>query len=221
MRMSEILRRSGLGTGWYIIREDHNCPLPYAPGEIFDAIIAAGACCVTHSGMYQRTASATALPGGCMYELGEAYGFGGMPARSWLFGARAVRHVLRLLDISQPGRLLSGEKSIPTMSPLDREWNDFTQQARLSRVGASLGALAWMRYAQLPGSRESEPDGMFEPLTLPVQWTEADAPPEVKRSWIDPRIRDGFFWTAESTTVIDSEGQYTLTPDGKLTPKSK
>jgi hypothetical protein len=209
MKQSDIFRRSSLGTGWYVIREDEGCPLFYAPTAILDAVIAAGACSVGHSGMYEPTTRATALPQGCMYEKLSSYGFLGLQEGSWLFGATAIRHVLRLLDIGQPRRLLSGETSIPTVSQLTKEWHEFTHCDRLIRVGASLGALRWMNYDR---------HGHFEPITLPIQWSEADRPPGVEPRWIDPLIRDSFFWVAEQTYVSDSTGNYHLTPDGNLTP---
>ncbi len=218
MRLSEIFRRSTLGTGWYVIREDDDCPLPDAPTAILAAVIAAGACSVGHSGMYEPITRATALPGGCMYQMLSEYGFGGLPERSWLFGASAVRHVLHLLDIGQARRLLSGETSMPTVSQLAKEWDEVTHSDRLTRVGASLGALRWMNYPYLPGARASDRDGHFEPITLPIQWSQADAPPGVNPYLVDPLIRDGFFWTAEQTYVRDSTGSYRLTPDGNLTP---
>lgn len=209
MKLSDIFRRSGLGTGWYVIREDEECPLPDGPTTILDAVITAGACSVRHSGMYQATTQATALPQGCIYEKISKYGFAGLPEGSWLFGARAARHVLRLLDIGQPQRLLSGETSIPTVSQLAKEWDEFAHRARLVRVGESLGALRWMNYDR---------EGRFEPVELPVQWSQADVPPGVKPGFFDPLFRDSFFWVGESTFVSDATGSYHLTPDGGLTP---
>lgn len=218
IRLSEIFRRSTLGTGWYVIREDDDCPLPDAPTAILAALITAGACSVGHSGMYEPITRATALPQGCMYQMLSEYGFGGLPERSWLFGARAVRHALYLLDIGQPRRLLSGETSIPTVSQLAKEWDEFTDCDRLIRVGASLGALRWMNYRYLPGAQPSDRDSQFEPITLPIQRSQADPPPGVDPFLVDPLIRDGFFWVAEQTFVRDSAGSYRLTPDGNLTP---
>lgn len=211
MRLSEVFHRSDLGTGWYVIREDDNCLLPDMPTAVLSAVIAAGACAVGHSGLYEPVTRATALPGGCMYQMLVEYGFGGLPERSWLFGARAVRHVLRLLDLEQPRRRLSGEVDIPTIDELSREWEGFAQQDRLAKIGASLGALAWMDYDNLPGSRKSEPHGHFEPITMPI-------PPGIGGSSFDPRFRDDWFWRNELTTVRDSTGKYMLTPDGNLTP---
>ena len=49
--------------------------------------------------------------------VGE-YGFGGLPERSWVIGARPLRHIMRLLDLSQPRRRLSGTPSrIPVGYP--------------------------------------------------------------------------------------------------------
>jgi hypothetical protein len=138
MTVSEIFRRSTLGTGCYVIRDDEDCGIPDAATTIWDAVIAAGACSVGHSGMYEAIERATALPGGYIYEMVAKYGFGGLPERSWVLGARSLRHIMRLLDLSQPHRRLSGETSIPCLSELTDEWNEFAHRDRLSRVEASL-----------------------------------------------------------------------------------
>jgi hypothetical protein len=62
--LSEVLHRSDLGTGWYVVREDADCLAPDLPTAIFSAAIAAGACSVGHGGLYEPTTRATALPGG-------------------------------------------------------------------------------------------------------------------------------------------------------------
>jgi hypothetical protein len=56
------------------------------------------------------------------------------------------------------------------VSQLAEEWDDFSHQDRLTRVAASLAALTWMNYDYLPGSRASDGNGHFEPVTLPIRW---------------------------------------------------
>ena len=119
MTVSEIFQAFTLGTGCYIIRNDEDCGLPDAAATILDAVIAAGACSVVHSGMYDAIRSERRrCPGGCIYEMVGEYGFGGLPERSWVIGARPLRHIMRLLDLSQPRRRLSGTPSrIPVGYP--------------------------------------------------------------------------------------------------------
>jgi hypothetical protein len=104
------------------------------------------------------------------------------------------------------------------VSQLAKDWDEFTRCDRLIRVGASVGALTWMDYPYLRGSRASDRDGHFEPIALPIQWSRADAPPGVDPWLVDPLVRDGSFWIAEQTFVRDCTGRYRLTPDGNLTP---
>src|SRR5260370_33225276 len=94
--------------------------------------------------MYMPTTRAIALPGGCMFEMVGRYGFLGLPERTWVLGARPLRQIMRLLDLSQPRRRLSGETSILTVPELTEEWDAFTYRDRFTRIGECLGALEWM-----------------------------------------------------------------------------
>jgi hypothetical protein len=107
-----------------------------------------------------------------------------------------------------------------TLPQLAEEWDKFAQRDRLTRVAASLGALAWMDYGYAPGSRASDPGGDFEPIPFPIGGSKDDLPLGIDGWSVDPRIRDGWFWRTERTTVRDSTGKYTLTPDGNLKPEN-
>lgn len=136
--ISEIVRRSTLGTGCYVIRDDD------VAARILDAVVRAGACAVGHSAMYDRIERGTALPGGFIYEVVATYAFGGLPQRSWVVGARPLRHIMRLLGPSQPRHRLSGEETIPTLSELVNEWEEFARRDLNTRIQVSLAAMASM-----------------------------------------------------------------------------
>jgi hypothetical protein len=128
---------------------------------------------------------------------------------------------MRLLGLEQPRRRLSGETSIPAMSDLVTEWDDFAHQDRLTRVGQSLGVLRSMLMREDLGDPST--GGSFEPILLPAAWSTEEPPPGVSPSntvshMFDPRIKDSWFWVAEWTSVHDSTGSYQLTPDGELEP---
>jgi hypothetical protein len=223
MPVSALFRRSNLGVGWYVIREDINCELPDPVTAVYAAVISAGACSVSHGGMFQSTRCATALPGGCIYEKISGYGFGGLPDRTWIHGARALRHVMRLLDFEQPRKRLSGEAeaSIPPISELVTEWDDFAHQDRLTRIGKSLGILRGMLMRADLGDPLAASN--FEPIVLPAAWSVEEPPPGVAPSdtvscMFDPRIKDSWFWVNEWTSVRYSTGNSRLTPDGELKP---
>ena len=225
-RFSGIFRRSNLGTGCYIIRDDDGCDLPDAETVIHAAVVAGGAATVSHSGMFQSTQRATALPGGFMYEMVGKYGFGGLPERAWVFGPTALRHILRLIDVAQPSRLLASEESIPDLRQLTDEWTAFAATDRLTRVSASLGALAAVAGRNLSNERLTP---QAEPISLPTPWSTANPPPDdnksgagtYSQSMFDPRISDSFFWKAETTSVHDSAGSWILAADGSLTPATR
>lgn len=212
IKVSDVLRRSGLGTGWYVVRDDGNHP--DIQWTIVDALTGAGACAVQHSGMFQSTTMAIAFPGGCLYQVISTYGFGGLQEGMWLFGPAAIRQVFRILGYEQPTRKLSGETIIPTVSELQATWEEFAAQEQLERVGLSLGALVWMRMQWLPYGRKSQPDH-FEPIKLPIRWSRTNPPPG-PFSPMDPQDSDAMFWTAESTTVRGKTGTYRLKPDGEM-----
>jgi len=133
--IAEIVRRSTLGTGCYVIRDED------IAARILDAVVRAGACAVGHDAMYDRIERGTALPGGFIYEVVLNYGFGGLPQRSWVVGARPLRHIMRLLGYAQPPHRLSGEATIPTLSEIADEWEAFARRDLVSRIQASLAAL--------------------------------------------------------------------------------
>jgi TPR repeat protein len=212
LKVSDFLRRSGLGKGWYVVRDDGD--YPEIDWTIVDALIGAGACAVQHSGMFESTTMAIAFPGGCLYQVISTYGFGGLQEGMWLFGPAAIRQVFRILGYKQPTRKLSGETAIPTVSELQASWEEFAAQEQLERVGLSLGALVWMRMPWLQYGRKSKPDH-FEPIKLPIQWSRTNPPPG-PFSPMDPQDSDAMFWTAESTTVHDATGTYRLRADGEM-----
>jgi hypothetical protein len=127
------------------------------------------------------------------------------------------------LDLSQPRRYLSGEKSIPSQAELAEEWDCYASSDRLTRVGASLGALRVVVFRQRSGE---EPTSYYEPITLPIRWSRKNPPSSVSESdglvesryTSDPQVLDSFFWEAEITTVRDSTGTWLLKPDGELKP---
>lgn len=219
---SSIFRRSNLGIGCYIVRNDEACALPNAEAAIRHALIAGGAVTVRHSGMFQPIQRATALPGGYLYEMVSQYGFGGLPERAWIFGPTALRQVLRLIDVPQPTRRLAAEESIPDIAQLRDEWAAFAETDHLTRIGASLGALAAVSARTFAKGRLTP---NTEPVLLPTPWSTANPPPDDRESgastyahsMFDPRICDSFFWKAETTSVHDSTGDWILAPDGTLT----
>lgn len=216
MKVSDLFRRSDLGKGWYVIREDGY--YPDLPWTLVDALISSGACAIQHSGMFESTTMAIGLPGGYRYQVISTYGFGGLQEGMWLFGPTAIRQVFRFLGYEQPKRKLSGETTIPAESDLKASWEEFTSQPRLEKVGRSLGALVWMRMPWLPDGRRSKPD-RFESIALPMQWSGSNPPPG-RFHLMNPQCSDSMFWTAESTTVHDATGTYTLRADGQLIPES-
>jgi hypothetical protein len=135
MPIAEIVRRSTLGTGCYVIRDED------IAARILDAVVRAGACAVGHDAMYDRIERGTALPGGFIYEVVLTYGFGGLPQRSWVVGARPLRHIMRLLGWTQPRHRLSGEETIPSLSELVGEWEEFAHLDLNTRIQASLAAM--------------------------------------------------------------------------------
>ena len=217
MKVSDVLRRSGIGTGWYVIRDDGD--FPDVQWAIVDALIGSGACAVQHSGMFQSTTMAIAFPGGCLYQVISTYGFFGLQEGMWFFGPTAIRHVFRLLGYDQPKRRLSGETSIPPVSELQASWEEFAAREQLEKVGLSLGALVWMRMPRLPYGRNAQPDH-FDPIALPIRWSRENPPP-ARLSLMDPHDSDCMFWTAESTTVQDASGTYRLRPDGGMVPATR
>jgi hypothetical protein len=218
---SGILRRSSLGDGCYLVRNDEASVPPHADVEVYRAVVASGACAVRHSGMFQSTHEATALPGGYMYEMIGRHGFRALPERSWVFGPRAVRHILRLLDVPQPTRLLATEESAPEPAELADEWAAFAASDQLERIGASLGALASVTRRRLQDERLTSDT---EPIKLPTPYSTDNPPSDETDSrsagyashMFDPRFSDAFFWRAETTYVYDSTGSWILSPDGTL-----
>lgn len=208
MKVSDVLRRSSLGIGWYVIKEDGN----WDGYEVVGALMEAGACAVRHSGMFQPTIQAIGFPGGFFYEVVGSYGFFGLGQGMWLCGPTAVRQVFRLLNLDQPTRRLSGETDIPSTADLILSWEEFATREELEKVGLSLGALAWMKY-----DRRAAP-GQFEPISLPIPWSSENPPPGKRSDLMHPRQCDSFFWTAEETVVEDRSGTYELRPDGRMTP---
>lgn len=216
MKVSDVLRRSTLGTGWYAVRRNGDSD----GDEIRGALIEAGACAVQHSGMFESIVLAIGFPGGCLYEVVLGYGFLDLQEGTWIFGPSAVRQVFRILDFGQPTRLLSGEAAIPTRAEVAANWDDFAGQDRLDRIGLSLGALVWMKMPWLKCGRSANPDH-FEPIRLPIEWSRDKPPPDCESPMTDPRCNDSMYWTSENTCVIDVTGAYHLDPDGTLTRYSR
>ena len=78
MPISEIVRRSTLGTGCYVIRDEDIAAM------ILDAVVRAGACAVAHNAVFDQIVRGTALPGGFIYEVVATYAFGVCPGdRGW------------------------------------------------------------------------------------------------------------------------------------------
>ena len=204
--LSDLFRRSKFGTGWWVVKDDEA-----AMGVVVE-LIDAGACSVAHGGMFDDTTRAIAIPGGCLYEVVSSYGFFGPQPKTWIFGPTALRQVLRLLDGDQPRRRLSGENTIPTIADLTTDWDRFIHQDTLTKVGASLGALAWMRY----GGRAKDPE-QFHPIPLPITATWDSRPADVVHP-MDPRLADTMFWTAQTTTVDTSKGRFSLNATGTMEP---
>jgi hypothetical protein len=215
--VSAIFRRSTLGPGSNIIRDDEGCAIPYVAAEtILDAVITEGACAVRHGGMFDKTEQATALPGGYIYEIVSKYSSRGLPERSWVIGIRAIRHIMRLLDFIAPVKPLSGESQVPTDAELIAEWDEFANRERLARIGASLGALDSMKESG-SGRERNLDNGHYEPITLPIGQSTANPPSGPNSNVFDPRIADGMYWTMYQTTVEDAYGRYKLECNGKLT----
>lgn len=220
---SGIFRRSSLGDGCYLVRNDETSVPPHADMEVYRAVVDSGGCAVRHSGMFQSTHEAIALPGGYTYEMIGRYGFRALPERTWAFGPRAVRHILRLLDVPQPTRLLATEESAPDPAELADEWAAFAASDQLERIGASLGALASVTRRRMQDERLTP---KTEPITLPTPYSTDSPPPAETDShstgyvshMFDPRVSDAFFWKAETTSVHDSTGSWILSPDGTLKP---
>lgn len=213
--ITKLFKRSTLGLGSYVIREDEKCAIPYeAPQTILDAVITNGACVVRHSGMFDKTEQATALPGGYIYEVVSKYSSRGLPERTWVIGTTAVRHIMRLLDFSAPVKLLPGESHVPADAELISEWDEFASREQLSRIGASLGALHTFKEARYARDKDLH-NGLYEPVTLPVGQT-AESQPSRPGSMFDPRRADSAFWTMYSTRVRTASGTYELHSDGKL-----
>lgn len=133
--ISDIVRRSTLGTGRYVVRDYETAQ------KILDVVVRAGACAVGHDAMYDQIVRGTALPGGFIYEVVATYAFGGLPRRSWVVGARPLRHIMRLLGWTQPRHRLSGEETIPDLTELVEEWEEFARRDLNTRIQASLAAL--------------------------------------------------------------------------------
>lgn len=216
--VSRIFRRSTLGPGTYLVRNDEKCTIPYDAAEtILDAAIEHGACLVRHSGMFDKTEQATALPGGYIYEIVSKYSRRGLPQRCWVIGTRAVRHIMRLLDFRAPLKPLPGELHVPTDAELVAEWADFANRDRLARIGASLGALDVMMQSARDRDRNLN-NGYYEPITLPIESSTAKPQPRTHSMRFDPHTPDGPFWTMYTTTVADAFGTYDLKSSGELVP---
>lgn len=216
--VSRIFRRSALGPGSYLIRNDAKCIIPYVAAEtILDAAIEQGACLVHHSGMFDKTEQATALPGGYIYEIISKYSRRGLPERCWVIGTRAVRQVMRLLDFSAPAQPLPEEAHVPTDVELVAEWDEFANLDRLARIGASLGALDAMKQSGSGRDRNLK-NGYYEPISLPIEPSMAKAQSRTNYNRFDPRTPDGPFWTMYTTTVADVLGTCELKSSGELEP---
>lgn len=216
--ISRIFRRSTLGPGTYLVRDDEKCIIPYDAAEtILDTAIEHGACLVRHSGMFDKTEQATALPGGYLYEVVSKFSRRGLPERCWVIGTRAVRHVLRLLDFSGPLQPLPEEEHVPADAELVAEWDEFASRDRLARIGASLGALNAMTQSARDCDRNLK-NGYYEPITLPIEPSTAKPQPRTRHNTFDPRTPDGPFWTMYTTIVADAYGTYELKSSGELEP---
>ncbi len=220
--VANLFKRSQLGPGCYIVRNDCDSALPDADKRIVRELIRAGVCAVSHWGLYEPVRRVTALPGGCFFEMVRRYAFMDLPERSWVLGPRPLRHILRLLGIRQPRNRLSGEVSVPPIDELADEWDSYTSLDRLSRIGASLGSLSAVMARELG----APPPSFWNPIELPVKWSIENPPAGISPSdaaaeplyMFDPRIADAWFWRNEVTAVEDSTGMWLLRPDGELTP---
>nr|CRL68250.1 hypothetical protein CPGR_00800 [Mycolicibacterium malmesburyense] len=99
LTLGSVFKRSQLGPGCYIVRNDSDSALQDADKRIVSELILTGACAVSHWGMHQPVRRVTALPGGCFFEMVRRYAFMDLPERSWVLGPRPLRHILRLLGM--------------------------------------------------------------------------------------------------------------------------
>jgi len=132
-----------------------------------------------------------------------------------VIGTRAIRHIMRLLDYSATVKPLPGESQVPTDAELIAEWDEFANQDRIARIGASLGALDAMKQSGTGRDRNLN-NGHYEPITLPIGRATANPPSRPNYNVFDPRKADGPFWTMYTTIVGDAYGTYELKSNGKL-----
>ncbi|MGK5679750.1 hypothetical protein [Actinoplanes sp. URMC 104] len=198
MIVAAVFPEASIGTGVFALR----------PSEQLDAdrlektLRTAGIWFVERNSHPEPLIRAAAVPGGGVHRVVLGYGFGGMPEKLWVIGPRALRHVLRLLEVDQPPQRLPGEDGdIPTLDQLAAEWDRFARLPVEAQVGASVPWLSLTGRANLEEVRSAPP------LTFPVP-----APPPGARRELGPRVR-GWFWTQPLEAVGPTERRR-VTADG-------
>jgi hypothetical protein len=209
-----VFRRSRYGRDVYCLHETEDLD-----GDCVEVtVVEGGGAVISSARMLMPRDCAAALPGGAMYRLTDSCGFFGCQEGTWIIGVRALRHVLRLLDIVGPGRRLHGEQIVPGEQELAREWAVFTQQSRETLVAS---AIDWLHLgpggndvvrAQPPFRFPADADKRNPPAwyRVPAPWDESD----LTYGWdSNPRVPEAYFWSG-SVTAWCSDGAYRVSAKG-------
>ncbi|MBL7262079.1 hypothetical protein [Paractinoplanes lichenicola] len=131
---TQFFRKSSMGPGVYALRGADTS----AADRVEKTLRTAGLEIAERNTYREPVLHAAALPGGAMFRVVHGFGFGGMPMRLWVIGARPLRHVLRLLAVDQPVRRLSGEEgALPRIEELEAEWARFVARPAAEQIRAS------------------------------------------------------------------------------------
>ncbi|MFI7336074.1 hypothetical protein [Micromonospora aurantiaca (nom. illeg.)] len=206
---TQVFGRSTMGPGVYRLRETAQLDAD----TLEAALVGAGAWTSQRNSLYEPLVRAAALPGGASFRVVRRYGFFALPEGLWVIGPRALRHVLRLLNMDPPKRRLSGEaEEAPSEEYIEAEWSQFAAKPYLQLIGATL---PWLR---LQGSRDLERVRHASPVSFPVTATKSQPPADLQHGsdpyWeFDPRVRDGSFWVG-AVEAAGPSGHLLLSPDG-------
>lgn len=200
-RWSDYFRRSSLGTGVFTFRPNEGV----TSEDLAERVLHGGGCVLNRSGMFSPVHQAMPLPGGAAFGVAKRYGFGGL-AEGWkVAGPRALRHLLRLIDLPQPTRRLSGEEDAPPAAAgLAEEWGSWVAAGLQSHVAQ---ALPWLT---VDGTESFQSAAAAPPVLLPL---DSKVAADATELFGGPGLRSSIFWASQISgkTKLTT---FTVSPDG-------
>lgn len=200
-RWSDYFRRSSLGTGVFTFRPNE----VVTSNELAEHVLRGGGCVLNRSGVFSPVYQAMPLPGGAAFGVAQRYGFGGL-AEGWkVAGPRALRHLLRLIDLPQPTRRLSGEEDAPPATAgLAEEWDSWVADGLQSHVAQ---ALPWLT---IDGTESFQSAAAAPPVLLPL---DSKVAADATELFGGPGLRSSIFWASQISgkTKLTT---FTVSPDG-------